>query len=330
MKPTPQSALTLSWLLLIHQIPAKPAYLRVKIWRRLQGIGAVAVKNAVHALPMSEGTQEDFEWLLREIAEGGGDAFLCETRLIDGLTDEAVQKLFDQARDADYAEVTKQARALSKAFRLKGKSSWSKDVRQQIVRLRKRLSEISSIDFFETIGRQAAEDQLNELEARFDEDGTVVEKSKAGSKKDSLANLSGRTWVTRQGVHIDRIGSAWLIRRFIDPAATFKFVSGKNYRPAENELRFDMYQGEFTHEGDKCTFEVLLDRAGLTDASLRSIGEIIHDIDLRDNKFGRDEAVGIRTLIDGIAVATSNDSERLERGKAVFENLYDFFGKKRP
>src|SRR5436305_14632190 len=109
-----QRTLGLSWLLLIHQIPAKPAYHRVKIWRRLQGIGAVAVKNAVHALPLKEDTQEDFEWLLREIVEGGGDAFLCESRLIDGLTNDAVQKLFEQARDADYAEVAKEARALGK------------------------------------------------------------------------------------------------------------------------------------------------------------------------------------------------------------------------
>src|SRR3954465_10117285 len=111
--------LALSWLLLIHQLPAKPAYLRVKIWRRLQGIGAVAVKNAVHALPMGEGTQEDFEWLLREIVEGGGEALLCETRLIDGLSDEDVRKLFDQARDADYKEIAKNVRVLTKALRPK-------------------------------------------------------------------------------------------------------------------------------------------------------------------------------------------------------------------
>src|SRR5205807_10530586 len=104
-----QKTLALSWLLLIHQLPAKPAYLRVKIWRRLQGIGAVAVKNAVHALSMSEGTQEDFEWLMREIVEGGGEAFLCETRLIDGLWDEQVQELFDHARDADYEAIAKDA-----------------------------------------------------------------------------------------------------------------------------------------------------------------------------------------------------------------------------
>src|SRR6476660_200007 len=102
-----------SWLLLVHQLPAKPAYLRVKIWRRLQGIGAVAVKNAVHVLPMNEETQEDFEWLLREIQEGGGEAFVCEARLIDGLSDQEIRTLFDKARDADYGEIVKETRSLT-------------------------------------------------------------------------------------------------------------------------------------------------------------------------------------------------------------------------
>src|SRR4029077_18990881 len=140
--------LTLSWLLLIHQLPAKPAYLRVKVWRRLQGIGAVAGKNAVHALPMGEGTQEDFEWLLREILEGGGEAFLCETRLIDGLTDEDVRKLFDQARDADYEEIAKDARAVTKSLRPKLKREAVNERRAQTARLRKRLAEVAEIDFF--------------------------------------------------------------------------------------------------------------------------------------------------------------------------------------
>src|SRR5213596_2104252 len=131
-----QRTLALSWLLLIHQIPAKPAYLRVKIWRRLQGIGAVAVKNAVHALPMNEGTQEDFEWLMREIVEGGGEAFLCETRLIDGLSDEQVQKLFEEARDADYENVVKDARTLIKSLRPNPKAERVNELRAQIARLR--------------------------------------------------------------------------------------------------------------------------------------------------------------------------------------------------
>src|SRR3954465_7189165 len=159
--------LALSWLLLIHQLPAKPAYLRVKIWRRLQGIGAVAVKNAVHALPMGEGTQEDFEWLLREIVEGGGEAFLCETRLIDGLTDEDVRKLFDDARESDYGAVTKETGALIKSMRPNLKSEAINDLRNQSVRLRKRIAEIADIDFFGAIGRQAAEGALEDLEARL-------------------------------------------------------------------------------------------------------------------------------------------------------------------
>src|SRR5437868_8310165 len=137
-----QKTLALSWLLLIHQLPAKPAYLRVKVWRRLQGIGAVAVKNAVHALPMSEGTQEDFEWLLREIVEGGGEAFLCETRLIDGLSDDEVRKLFDQARDADYEEIAKGARAVTKSLRPNLKRETVNERRAQAARLRKRLAEV--------------------------------------------------------------------------------------------------------------------------------------------------------------------------------------------
>src|SRR5438105_1771290 len=243
-----QKTLALSWLLLIHQLPAKPAYLRVKIWRRLQGIGAIAVKNAVHALPMSEGTQEDFEWLLREIIEGGGEAFLCETRLIDGLTDEEVRKLFDEARDADYSNIAKDARTLMKSLRPGRKPDAIKDLRAQAARLRSRLADVASIDFFGAIGRETAEGLLGELEARLNENEDVAKTAKVDSKADSLHALQGRTWVTRQGVHVDRIGSAWLIRRFIDPEARFKFVSGKGYLPDEGELRFDMFQAEFTHE----------------------------------------------------------------------------------
>jgi Protein ChrB, N-terminal len=183
-----QRTLALSWLLLIHQLPAKPAYLRVKIWRRLQGIGAIAVKNAVHALPMSEGTQEDFEWLLREIVEGGGEAFLCETRLIDGLTDEEVRKLFDQARDADYGNIAKEARTLTKSLRPNPKPEVVKDLRAQAARLRNRLADVVSIDFFGAIGRETAEGLLGELEARLNESHDVAKKAKVDPKADSIGS----------------------------------------------------------------------------------------------------------------------------------------------
>jgi hypothetical protein len=283
----------------------------------------------VHALPMNEGAQEDFEWLLREIVERGGEAFLCEARLIDGLSDEQVRRLFDQARDAEYEDIAKAARLVAKSLRPSPKSETIQDLRAQAARLRKRLADVVAIDFFGAIGRATAEGLLGGLEARLNEGEPVTDEATAESRTSALAALHGRTWVTRQGVHVDRIASAWLIRRFIDPEARFKFVSGKGYRPESAELRFDMFHAEFTHEGDKCTFEVLLERAALSDPALRAIAEIIHDIDLKDGKFGRDEVVGIRTLIDGIGMTTTDDSERIARGTEVLNSLYEFFKKKR-
>jgi len=323
------ATLAYSWLLLIQQLPAKPAYLRVKIWRRLQDLGAVAVKNAVHALPMNEETQEDFEWLLREIVEGGGEAVVCEARLIDGLSDQEIRVLFDQARDADYEAVAKSARALAKSLRPNAKPEAVAEHRTQVARLRKRLAQVVSIDFFGAIGREKAESLLSGLETRLSEGEVVKNKASIDSAETAFGALRDRTWVTRQGVYVDRIASAWLIRRFIDPQAKFKFAPGKGYRPHPGELRFDMFEAEFTHEGDKCTFEVLLERGALKDPALRAIAEIIHDIDLKDDKFGRTEVAGIRTLVEGISVATEDDSERIARGTEVFNSLYDYFKKKR-
>ena len=137
-----------------------------------------------------------------------------------------------------------------------------------------------------------------------------------------FSELKRRVWVTRQDVYVDRIASAWLIRRFIDPDARFKFVRGKGYVPEPDELRFDMFEAEFTHEGDRCSFEVLLSRAGLADPALVAIGEIVHDIDLKDSKFGREETSGIAHLVAGLSITHKGDEQRIERGAAVFDDLY--------
>src|SRR5207244_9696313 len=184
-----------------------------------------------------------------------------------------------------------------KALRPRMKSEVVAEHRAQAARLRKRLAEVVEIDFFGAIGREGAERALAELEARLTEDVSTMSNAKADPKASTPAALHNRTWVTRQGVHVDRIGSAWLIRRFIDPEARFKFVAGKGYRPAEGELRFDMFQAEFTHEGDKCTFEVLLDRVASKDPALRAIAEIIHYIHLMDNKYALVESVGVRPVL---------------------------------
>ena len=311
-----------SWLLLIHQLPAKPAYLRVKIWRRLADIGAVAIKNAVNALPAGEQAQEDFEWLLREIAESGGEAIICEARLVEGLTDAEVRVLFDAARDADYDALIKEIRPAAEISLVDPAVTAA-----QARRWRKRLEQIAAIDFFGATGRLTAEALLGELEASLHrEEASMSEIPHAASPAGSLQN---RTWVTRQGVHVDRMASAWLIRRFIDPQARFKFVPAKGYVPVQEELRFDMFEAEFTHEGDRCTFEVLIERNGLdTDGALKAIAEIVHDIDLKDEKFDRDETPGIARLVAGIAMANRDDEQRIARGAAVFDDLYEFYRRK--
>ena len=138
----------------------------------------------------------------------------------------------------------------------------------------------------------------------------------------SLGEYQNRAWVTRKGIKVDRIGSAWLIRRFVDPAARFLFVDPQQYRHAERELRFDMFEGEFTHQGELCTFEVLVRHFGLDEAAIAAVAEVVHDIDLKESKFQRPEAAGIAPLIDGIALRHSDDMRRLEEGAVLFDSLY--------
>src|SRR4051812_33177239 len=316
------------WLLLIHQLPAKPAYFRVKVWRRLQALGAVTVKNAVYALPIGEQAQEDFEWLLKEISDGGGEGMICEARLLDGLSDDDVRALFNQARSQDYADVSKDARALTVA--LAGEVGLLAEARSRVLRLRAELERVVAIDFFDADGRAAAEGLLRAIETKLRKEEAVPETVQPQNPAATgLEDFKGRVWVTRRGVYVDRIASAWLIRRFIDPDATFKLVPAKGYVPEPGELRFDMYEGEFTHEGDHCTFEVLTARARLTDPALAAIGEIVHDIDLKDAKFARVEASGIASVIESIAAANKDDERRLERGAAVLDDLYELFRRKR-
>lgn len=319
-----------TWLLLAHQLPPKPAYFRVKVWRRLQGLGAVAIKNSLYALPAGEQTREDFQWLLREIAEGGGEAAVFEARFIDGLTDREVRALFDKARDGDYETLAADVRELAEALSVEPEAWRGRkgDFRTQANRLRRRLAEIVAIDFFGAGGREPVEGLLTAIEARLAgaEHSPNPEES---MDVDDVGPLKGRTWVTRRGVQVDRIASAWLIRRFIDPQARFTFVPDKGYLPQPGELRFDMFEAEFTHEGDHCTFEVLLAKLIPPDRALQAIAEIVHDIDLKDRKFQREEAPGIRTLLAGIAAATDDDERRLERGGAVFDDLYEYFRKRR-
>jgi hypothetical protein len=317
------------WLLLIHQLPPKPDYFRVKIWRRLQRLGAVAIKNSVYVLPKNDQTQEDFQWTLREIVEGGGDASLCEARFVDGLSDDQVEALFQAARAAEYDQIVEEARRLVEIPVPDGQIEGTRRTQSEVdlARLKRRLAEVVAIDFFGAPGREAAEGLVSGVEARMRDKrlGKEIGNVTATRRED----LQGKTWVTRKGIHVDRMASAWFIRRFIDSGARFKFVPAKGYKPLPDELRFDMFEAEFTHEGDRCSLEVLIERTGLNEPALGPIAEIVHDIDLKDSKFGRQETIGIERLIAGIAMANKDDETRLARGEAVFEDLYEYFKRKR-
>jgi hypothetical protein len=307
------------WLFLIHQIPPKPGYLRVKVWRRLQRLGAVAVKNSVYVLPNTNQAREDFAWLLREIVDEGGDGVVCEVRLAGGLSDARVEELFRSARNEDYHTLAEEANEL--AAGAGAEEGDSKGVASALARLRKRLADTASIDFHGASGRRDAEAALAAVEAR-------LRHRETGPARDPETGdeLRGRTWTTRSGVFVDRIASAWLIRRFIDPEARFRFVDAARCRPAPGEVRFDMFEAEFTHQGDRCTFEVLAERLGLDhDPALVAVGEVVHDIDLKDGKFGRPETPGVELLLAGIARAEGDDERRIERGAELFETLYASF-----
>ena len=215
--------------MLIHQLPPEPAYLRVKIRRRLLRLGAAALKNTVYTLPETDENLEHFQWLANEIEAEGGEATICLATIVD----------------------------------------------------------------------------------------------RGGVSAPKKTKPRGATWVTRKDVFVDRIASAWLIRRYIDPRAKFKFVAASGYKAKPGELRFDMYQGEFGHEGDRCTFETLLRHFALRGKGLQRIAEIVHDIDLKDEKFGREEAAGIAAVFRGIRASSKDDHERLARGGQLLDEMVD-------
>ena len=318
----PEQSSAARWLLLIHQIPRKPDYLRVKIGRRLDRVGAVAIKNSIYVLPFSIQAVEDFQWLMHEITGGGGEASICRAEFVDGLTDGEIEQLLREARARDYDEIARRARDVLRVLPLGRVVSDERRTRAEadLTRIRSRLDAISRIDFFDARASSPAVALVQSIEERLKPpsraESALLPMTAAQSK------IRSGTWVTREGIFVDRIASAWLIRRFIDPDARFKFVAPKDYRPETGELRFDMFEAEYTHEGDRCTFETLLRRFLLDDPALAEIAEIVHEIDLRDGKFERDDARGIERVLAGIAAAYADDAKRLERGWALFDDLY--------
>jgi hypothetical protein len=296
------------WILLIHQLPPQPTNLRVRIWRKLQKLGAVAIKNSVYVLPATEKAHEDFEWLRQEIDLAGGEASVFKAASVEGATDQEIIATIRKARDEEFAAVAAEFDGLAGAVREQSRGKHLSAGRlstheSEMDRLHSELERIAGNDFFAAKGRAVAfaayERCQKELRAA---QGAKANTASSDTKRGRLdvAKYQGQRWVTRRNLHIDRLASAWLIKQFIDKRPRFYFVA--EGEAIEGAIPFDMFGAEFTHHGEDCTFETMLKRFGLSEnKGLREIAEIVHDIDLKDDKFHRLEAVGLNAIIDGLS-----------------------------
>ena len=307
------------WLLFVHQLPAHPSNLRVRTWRRLQQIGALAVKQAVYVLPDVPSAREDFEWLKSEIESAGGEASVFAADNVDSWGNDALVDQFRRSREEAFAELARDAEQLLRRMGTDQRRPKKLPGRREVQQLRERLAAIEHIDFFASAGR----DRVVVLLAQIDERSTTRKRAPDDDSSEA-PSYQARLWVTRPRPGVDRMASAWLIKRFIDADATFDFAADRNLVP-RNGVPFDMYGVEFTHRGELCTFETLCDTFRLREPALTRIAGIVHDLDLKDGRFGAPEGPTMEALIEGLRLSRSDDQGLLADGMTLFEALYRAF-----
>ena len=305
------------WIGLTYSLPSgSSSSPRVAIWRRLRQLGAASPTGSLYLLPFNEESQEAFGWLAQEIEEAGGEALVLQVDRLDGEAEERLIESFRSARAEDYRKITAEA---EEAVEQAGRAGLGRDerteLRDRLEKLRRRFAEVARIDFFHAPEGTDAAAALARLEAGLGRgEGPAREVPPA-----DLARYRGRRWVTRPRPHVDRLASAWLIRRFIDPAAEIRYGD----TPEPDEVSFDMRDAEFGHRGNLCTFETLIASFGLgSDPALAPLAEIVHEIDLRDGLSARPEIPGIDSLLRGWVSAGWPDAELERHGVALFEGLY--------
>lgn len=319
------------WLLFIPDIPARPSSPRVKIWRKLQKIGAVAIKNGVYILPFNKDTEEDFIWLKAEVEDSGGTASIFEAYLGGDIDDKDLFRLFNTIRDKDYSQIIKEGQGLMDKIESSIKTDQTSSelldrYSTEFERLKVRIEQVQKIDFFGAPNREKAERICGISKKALERLRKTIFPSKEKVTVDDISKLDPkafkkRLWITRKGLHIDRLACAWLIRRFIDPEARFSFV-GKEEEVEKGGILFDIYGAQLGHHGEDCSFETFLKVFDLTDSGLKKIAEIVHDIDLKDEKFARDEAYTLARILEGLCKNFPDDYKRIEAGEVIFDALY--------
>jgi hypothetical protein len=300
-----------SWLLLLFSLPATHKTARVAMWRKLQKSGAIQIKTSTYLLPDAPPQYELFQWLAKQVTDYGGDSTLIRAQQIEGLSDAKIIGMFNAARDGDYAAIGDAARKLIQRSGRKRDQAFA----GELEKLKKAFRTIRDSDFFDAPKAHLVSSLLERLE-------TAARSKSAPVAKLQLKQFQARTWVTRPRPEIDRVGSAWLIRHFIDPKAKFAFAAQAD--PVPNSIPFDYPQGEFSHQGEDCTFETLLARFAIADKALQKIAEMVHDADLEDEKFQRPDCIGLDRILKGWAKRGMPDEEILAQGSICFDGLYAF------
>ncbi len=303
------------WIVFSYSLPsAGRSSPRVAVWRRLRALGAVSPKGGVHVLPARDECLEAFQWLAQEVEQAKGEALLMRVERFEGLSDAQLIALFQEARKADYATLDERAADLEKTLVGSRKRSPGDDAqaRDLVARLRREHAEIARIDFFN--GPTGA--QVASRLARIEEALAPARPETALPAHATPSAYRNKHWVTRPNPHVDRLSCAWLIRRFINPRAVIRYST----TPRSDEVAFDMSHGPFSHHGNLCTFEVMLETFGLHDPALAVMAEIVHEIDLHDGRYARPEVSGIEAVLRGWM--SRADADREVHGIALFDGLH--------
>lgn len=314
------------WLLFFYSVPSRPVSNRMKIWRKLAKAGAVQIKGAVYVLPMNEEHYEFFQWLVSEVSSMGGEAAFTRIDAVDSMEDREIVDLFDEHKNLEYREISKTLEDLEAKVNSVRKGSGSRDLKallEQVNKVSKSLEEALKTDFFSSKSGTLLRTRLNALNSTLKGLlGEAPEIKPAGVPSRKLEDYQGKIWVTRKKPFVDRMASAWLIKKFIDRKATFSFMDERRMEhQRKNMIFFDIRGGEFTHVGDMCTFEVLIKSFGLKDKALKEMAEIVHNLDVKDEKY-KTEAKGLEDILIGIRKTAKDDMDALERGMQLFEMLY--------
>jgi hypothetical protein len=300
----------------LFNLPAKQSSDRVKVWRRLKKFGSVQLKTSTYVLPDEAVHYERFQWLAKEIVDTGGEATLVRVKDIEGMPHAAMVAMFNDARARDYDEIAEPLTRLIKDR--KARKTSAETFSSELEKIRRRFQEIKEIDYFQS----SRGDDLQRLFQKAESLGSFKKKPETKARL-RIEDYRGKTWITRPRPEIDRVGSAWLIRKFIDVGAKFVFAN----TPAEfpTAIPYDMFEVEFSHHGDCCTFETLVERFRIRDRAVLRLAELIHDADVEDDKFHRIEGFGVEQIFKGWGKQGLKDQEILLKGFECFDGLYAQF-----